>query len=114
MDQQPTSFQHGVDLAGNPVVVVRSSRIDDQVSQSGEGRPEVRRIGELLLQARKLNHQAIELDLFMVAAMELRHECVTDGGVERRVVDRMTSEERVCQRYIGRDMLLPPTTKVVR
>ena len=64
------------DLAGNPVVIVRNRSIDVQVSQPSEGRPEVRRIVKLLLQARKLDQWAIEPDPSTVAAMELRHGSV--------------------------------------
>src|SRR5579859_1415656 len=88
-DQQSASLQHGVDLAGDPVVVVRPRRVDDLVSQPSEGRPEVRRIGKLPLQARKLDQQAIELDLFPLVAMVLRHSRVVGDSVELRRVDRV-------------------------
>jgi len=62
-NQQSTCFQHRIDLAGDPVEIIRSSSIDDQISQPGEGRPEVSRVGKLLLQVRERSQQAIELHL---------------------------------------------------
>jgi hypothetical protein len=113
-DQQSARLQHGVDLTGDPVAVVRSSGVDDQINQPSEGRPEVPWIGKLLLQTRKLNQQAIELDLFTVAAMELGHEHVVGNNQGLQEMDRMTSQIGRGQRYAGRTVLQLTAMDVVQ
>ena len=73
-------------------MVVWCCRVDDQISQSSKGRPEVRRIGKLALQAWNQDQQAIYPHLFQAAATVLSHSGDNDNGEEQRRGGRLPKE----------------------